>query len=66
VSRWRGGGLGAHHTRLSQRLLLEADVVLGLGCRFERFPVRFDCDGLTERRERARRISSLERGKTSG
>jgi acetolactate synthase-1/2/3 large subunit len=29
------GGLGAHHTRLSQRLLLEADVVLGLGCRFE-------------------------------
>jgi acetolactate synthase I/II/III large subunit len=29
------GGLGAHHTRLSQRLFLEADVVLGLGCRFE-------------------------------
>ena len=29
------GGLGAHHTRLSQRLLLEADVVLGLGGRFE-------------------------------
>src|SRR5262249_13058725 len=29
------GGLGAHHTRVSQRLLLEADVVLNLGCRFE-------------------------------
>jgi acetolactate synthase-1/2/3 large subunit len=29
------GGLGAHRTRLSKRLLGEADVVLGLGCRFE-------------------------------
>jgi acetolactate synthase-1/2/3 large subunit len=29
------GGLGAHHTALSKRLLVEADVVLGLGCRFE-------------------------------
>ena len=29
------GGLGAHRTRLSKRLLTEADVVLGLGCRFE-------------------------------
>jgi len=29
------GGLGTHRTRLSKRLLNEADVVLGLGCRFE-------------------------------
>jgi acetolactate synthase-1/2/3 large subunit len=29
------GGLGAHRTALSKRLLGEADVVLGLGCRFE-------------------------------
>ena len=29
------GGLGAHRTRLSKRLLNEADVVLGLGFRFE-------------------------------
>lgn len=29
------GGLGAHRTTLSKRLLGEADVVLGLGCRFE-------------------------------
>ena len=29
------GGLGAHRTRLSRRLLVEADVVLGIGCRFE-------------------------------
>ena len=29
------GGLGAHRTRLSKRLLAEADVVLGLGTRFE-------------------------------
>jgi acetolactate synthase I/II/III large subunit len=29
------GGLGAHRTRLSKRLLAEADVVLGVGCRFE-------------------------------
>ncbi|HEY1594884.1 MAG TPA: thiamine pyrophosphate-binding protein, partial [Thermoleophilaceae bacterium] len=29
------GGLGAHKTALSGRLLAEADVVLGLGCRFE-------------------------------
>ena len=29
------GGLGAHRNRLSKRLLGEADVVLGLGCRFE-------------------------------
>jgi acetolactate synthase I/II/III large subunit len=29
------GGLGAHRTRLSGRLLAEADVVLSLGCRFE-------------------------------
>jgi acetolactate synthase-1/2/3 large subunit len=29
------GGLGAHRNRLSKRLLSEADVVLGLGCRFE-------------------------------
>lgn len=29
------GGLGAHRSRLSKRLLAEADVVLGLGCRFE-------------------------------
>ncbi len=29
------GGLGCHHTRLSKRLLTEADVVLSLGCRFE-------------------------------
>ena len=29
------GGLGAHRTRLSKRLLGEADVVLGLGFRFE-------------------------------
>ena len=29
------GGLGAHRTRLSKRLLVEADVVLGVGCRFE-------------------------------
>jgi acetolactate synthase-1/2/3 large subunit len=29
------GGLGAHRTRLSKRLLGEADVVLGLGARFE-------------------------------
>jgi acetolactate synthase-1/2/3 large subunit len=29
------GGLGAHRNRLSRRLLREADVVLGLGCRFE-------------------------------
>jgi acetolactate synthase-1/2/3 large subunit len=29
------GGLGAHRTRVSKRLLAEADVVLGLGCRFE-------------------------------
>lgn len=29
------GGLGAHRNRLSKRLLAEADVVLGLGCRFE-------------------------------
>jgi acetolactate synthase-1/2/3 large subunit len=30
-----GGGLGAHRTRLSKRLLAEADVILGLGTRFE-------------------------------
>jgi acetolactate synthase-1/2/3 large subunit len=30
-----GGGLGAHRTRLSKRLLGEADVVLGLGTRLE-------------------------------
>ena len=29
------GGLGAHRNPLSKRLLAEADVVLGLGCRFE-------------------------------
>ncbi len=29
------GGLGAHRNRLSRRLLAEADVVVGLGCRFE-------------------------------
>jgi acetolactate synthase I/II/III large subunit len=29
------GGLGAHRNRLSKRLLAEADVVLGLGARFE-------------------------------
>jgi acetolactate synthase I/II/III large subunit len=29
------GGLGTHRNRLSKRLLGEADVVLGLGCRFE-------------------------------
>jgi acetolactate synthase I/II/III large subunit len=29
------GGLGAHRNRLSKRLLGEADVVLGVGCRFE-------------------------------
>jgi acetolactate synthase-1/2/3 large subunit len=29
------GGLGVHRNRLSGRLLAEADVVLGLGCRFE-------------------------------
>lgn len=29
------GGLGAHRTRLSKRLLEEADVVVGLGTRFE-------------------------------
>jgi acetolactate synthase I/II/III large subunit len=29
------GGLGAHRTALSGRLLAEADVVLSLGCRFE-------------------------------
>jgi acetolactate synthase-1/2/3 large subunit len=29
------GGLGAHRNRVSKRLLGEADVVLGLGCRFE-------------------------------
>jgi acetolactate synthase-1/2/3 large subunit len=29
------GGLGPHRNRLSKRLLGEADVVLGLGCRFE-------------------------------
>jgi len=29
------GGLGAHRSRLSKRLLAEADVVLGLGFRFE-------------------------------
>jgi acetolactate synthase-1/2/3 large subunit len=29
------GGLGVHRNRLSKRLLAEADVVLGLGCRFE-------------------------------
>jgi acetolactate synthase I/II/III large subunit len=29
------GGLGAHRNRLSKRLLAEADVVLGVGCRFE-------------------------------
>jgi acetolactate synthase-1/2/3 large subunit len=29
------GGLGAHRTRLSKRLLRDADVVLGLGTRFE-------------------------------
>ena len=29
------GGLGAHRNRLSKRLLADADLVLGLGCRFE-------------------------------
>jgi len=29
------GGLGAHRTRLSKRLLAESDVILGLGTRFE-------------------------------
>ena len=29
------GGIGHHRTWLSGRLLPEADVVLGLGCRFE-------------------------------
>jgi acetolactate synthase-1/2/3 large subunit len=29
------GGLGAHRNPVSKRLLAEADVVLGLGCRFE-------------------------------
>lgn len=29
------GGLGAHRTRLSKRMLSEADVILGLGTRFE-------------------------------
>jgi acetolactate synthase-1/2/3 large subunit len=29
------GGLGAHRTKLSKRLLAEADVILGLGTRFE-------------------------------
>jgi acetolactate synthase-1/2/3 large subunit len=29
------GGLGAHRTRLSKRLLAEADVVVGVGTRFE-------------------------------
>jgi len=29
------GGIGHHRTRLTKKLLPEADVVLGLGCRFE-------------------------------
>jgi acetolactate synthase I/II/III large subunit len=29
------GGLGAHRNRLSKRLLADADVALGVGCRFE-------------------------------
>jgi acetolactate synthase-1/2/3 large subunit len=33
--RLSAGGLGAHRTRLSKRLLGEADVILGLGTRFE-------------------------------
>jgi acetolactate synthase I/II/III large subunit len=31
------GGLGMHRNMLSKKLLNEADVVLGLGCRFEQF-----------------------------
>ncbi len=30
-----GGGLGLHRTEVSKNLLVEADFVLGLGCRFE-------------------------------
>jgi acetolactate synthase-1/2/3 large subunit len=30
-----GGGLGLHRTEISKNLLVEADFVLGLGCRFE-------------------------------
>jgi acetolactate synthase-1/2/3 large subunit len=31
------GGLGMHRNSVSKKLLLEADFVLGLGCRFEQF-----------------------------
>jgi len=32
-----GGGLGMHRSKVSKKLLFEADFVLGLGCRFEQF-----------------------------
>jgi acetolactate synthase-1/2/3 large subunit len=32
-----GGGLGMHRSKLSKKLLAEADFVLGLGCRLEQF-----------------------------
>ncbi len=32
-----GGGLGMHRSTASKKLLLDADFILGLGCRFEQF-----------------------------
>jgi acetolactate synthase-1/2/3 large subunit len=40
------GGLGAHRNRLSHRLLTEADVVLGLGTRFEEMETNWKPDSL--------------------
>ncbi|MEN3283945.1 MAG: acetolactate synthase large subunit [Solirubrobacteraceae bacterium] len=40
------GGLGAHRNRLSKRLLGEADVVLGLGCRFEEMETNWSPDAV--------------------
>jgi acetolactate synthase-1/2/3 large subunit len=40
------GGLGAHRTRLSKRLLAEADVILGLGTRFEEMETNWTPAGL--------------------
>jgi acetolactate synthase I/II/III large subunit len=40
------GGLGAHRTRLSKRLLAEADVVLGLATRFEEMETNWRPDAL--------------------
>ena len=40
------GGMGMHRNRLSKKVLIEADYVLGLGCRFEPYETNWKPDWL--------------------